>query len=256
MTARLADPPAAPTLATQISPMPPHPPARGRALRVAALSLLCLPTSVVLTFAVTGAFAAHAPALQARAGPPLFFATAFVCAATGGAAWAAAIARRAFAPAVRRRAAIGAGLGFGATTPVALWGLSTAESALLLRAQDGAVFRMHVVFGVIFPLAAFVVVLGAVGGLALGLRLGRAGARLALRCALAAWAAFALVALLMDRAGWRIGGPNAEARLTMLVVLGVGLVAATLVGGLTLGRSLPSSSAPSVSRRTTSEVAA
>ena len=233
-----------------------RPSPRGPAWRVAALSLLCLPPSVVLTFAITGAFAAYAPALQARVGPPLFFATAFVCAAAGGATWAAAIARRSFVPAMRLRVAIGAGLGFGATIPIALWGLSTAESALLLRAQEGAVFRMHVVFGVIFPLAAFVVVLGAVGGLALGLRLGRAALRLALRCAVAAWAAFALVALLMDLAGWRVGGPNAEARLTMLVVLGVGLVAATAVGGLTLGWSLRSSPARTVLPRTTSELAA
>jgi hypothetical protein len=140
--------------------------------------------------------------------------------------------------------------------PIALWGLATAESALLLRAQEGTVFRMHVVFGVIFPLAAFVVVLGTVGGLALGLRLGRAAIRVALRCALAAWAAVALVALLMDLAGWRVGGPNAEARLTMLVVLGVGLVAATIVGGLTLGWSLSTSAVRAGSPRTSSELAA
>jgi hypothetical protein len=39
-------------------------------------------------------------------------------------------------------------------------------------------------------------------------------------------------------AGWRVGAPDAEARATMLVVLSLGLVAATLAAGAVLGRSL------------------
>ena len=236
--------------------MPHGPTSRGPALRVAALSLLLLPTSVVLTFAITGALGAYAPAFQARLGPPLFWATAFVCAGAGGAVWARLVARRTRPAAATRRTSALAALGFGATVPVALWGLSTAETALLLRAQEGAVFRMHLVFAAIFPLAAFVVVFGAVGGLAAGMRLERGAVRVALRCAAVAWGAFLLVDLGMDLAGWRVGGPNAEARFTMLVVLGVGLVAATIAGGFALGRSLPASAPRAIPPRVSTELAA
>jgi hypothetical protein len=50
------------------------------------------------------------------------------------------------------------------------------------------------------------------------------------------------VALVMDRAGWRVGAPRAAERATMLVVTALGLVAAAVSGGAILGRLLSSSS--------------
>jgi hypothetical protein len=198
--------------------------------------LLYLPPSLGAAFAVVGAAGRVAPGLVERAGPPLFFAIVLACAAAGGAAWARALARRARPHA---SGALGAALGYGLTVPLALWGLTAAETALLLRAQNGGAVPMHVVFGLLFPAAAFVVVFGTVLGLALGRRRGSASAcGLALRCAAAGAGAFAGADVVMDVAGWRVGGPNAEARATMLVVLGLGLVAATLAAGAVLGRSL------------------
>jgi len=196
-------------------------------VRGAARSLLCLPPSLAAAFAAAGALGRVAPELQQRAGPPLFLAVVLLCAGAGGAAWGRALGGR----------ALGAALGYGLTAPLALWGLTAAESALLMRAQECATFPMHVVFGVLFASATLVVVLGAVLGLA-------RDARLAVRCAAAGALAFVLVDVAMDLAGWRVGGPNAEARLTMLVVLGVGLMAATVVAGGLAGRALGAAAQP------------
>jgi hypothetical protein len=145
----------------------------------------------------------------------------------GGAAWGRALGGR----------TLGAAAGYGLMAPLALWGLTAAESALLLRAQGGAAVPMHLAFGAIFPAATFVVVLGAVWGAS-------RDARLALRCAAAGALAFLLADVAMDLAGWRVGGPDAEARLTMLVVLAVGLVTATAVAGGLAGRALGAAAQP------------
>jgi hypothetical protein len=97
---------------------------------------------------------------------------------------------------------------------------------------------MHLVFGAIFPAATFGVVLLTTLGLGLGMGWRVRGVLVAFRCASAAAIAFALVDVLMDLAGWRIGAPDAEARMTMVVVLILGLVAATVAGGAVLGRAL------------------
>src|SRR5689334_14431579 len=103
--------------------------------RGAAWSLLCLPPSLAAAFATVGAVE--------HAGPPLFFAVVLLCAGAGGAAWGRALGGR----------TLGAALGYGLAAPLALWGLTAAESALLLRAQGGAAVPMHVAFGAIFPAA-------------------------------------------------------------------------------------------------------
>jgi hypothetical protein len=207
----------------------------GPALRGAALSLACLPPGLLLAFATMKGLDRVAPSLQDRLGPPLFFAVLAIWGAVAGAVWADRMAGHG---AARWRVRAGGGLGFGLAAPSAVWGLTAAESALLLRAQDGATMPMHVVFGVIFPAATFGVVLLASLGLALGAGQGRRGVRIALRAALAAGLAFSLVDVAMHLAGWHVGAPDAESRLTMLVVTALGLLAATLAGGAILGRAL------------------
>jgi hypothetical protein len=43
----------------------------------------------------------------------------------------------------------------------------------------------------------------------------------------------------MDKAGWRIGAPDAARRATMIVVTSLGALAAALAGGAVLGYFLP-----------------
>jgi hypothetical protein len=59
--------------------------------------------------------------------------------------------------------------------------------------------------------------------------------RLALTTGLAAAGAYFLVYLLMDFAGWKVGAPDAGKRATMLVVTGLGSLAAALAGGAAIG---------------------
>lgn len=216
----------------------PTPSPRRAALRGAALSLLFLPPSLAAAFATVGAVGRLVPGLPARVGPPMFFSIVMLCATIGGGLWGWALARGTVpAPAVRRLV-LGAAAGYGLAAPVAIWTLTAAETTLLVRAQEGMLVPMHVAFGAIFPFATFLVVLGTVLGVARALPGHAGGLRLALRCALSAAAAFFLVTVAMDLTGWRVGGPDAEARFTMLVVMGLGLVAATAVAGAVLGRAL------------------
>ena len=85
-------------------------------------------------------------------------------------------------------------------------------------------------FGLAAPMTLF--------ALGIGARLGADALATALRCAATAAFTFLAVAALMDAAGRRVGAPGAEARFTMVVVLGVGLIAATVAGGGVLGRLL------------------
>lgn len=122
--------------------------------------------------------------------------------------------------------------------PLALGGLTAAETELMRLAMDGREIPAHLAFGVLFAAATF----GVVGATTLLLGWGAgspgAAARLALRCAGAATLVFVCVDLGFDLAGWRVGAPGAEERFTMLVVTAVGVVAAALVGGGVLGRAL------------------
>src|SRR5438045_8609722 len=75
--------------------------------------------------------------------------------------------------------------------------------------------------------------------LGVGLRRTAAEQRsLALRAGLAAAAAYLVVYLLMELAGWKVGAPNAGKRATMLVVTGLGSFAAALGGGAAIGAVL------------------
>ena len=216
--------------------MTPLPPSRV-VPRSALATLVCLCGAVVPAFAAMGVVNRFLPALAERAGPVLFYVFVLVFSMLGGWVWARVLARVTGRPDARRIAAGGA-LGFGLAMPVALAGLTAAESELMRLAMEGREVPAHLAFGVLFAAAVF----GVVGAttLLLGLGAGSAGAaaRLALRCAGAATLVFMCVNLGFDLAGWRVGAPRAEERFTMLVVTAVGVVGAALVGGGVLGRAL------------------
>jgi len=112
--------------------------------------------------------------------------------------------------------------------------LGTTEPTLVARgATLGA--PIHTVFMAVFAAAVFCV--AAVGGGALGIALGsgRLAAQMGLGAGLASALAFVGVALLMDAAGWRVGGPDAAKRATMLTVTAIGILASALAGGAAIG---------------------
>jgi hypothetical protein len=146
----------------------------------------------------------------------------------GGALWGRAIGRLAGQGSNRRMAAAGA-LSFGPGVILAGIGLASLEVAIVERGR-GPDLPIHNVFTLLFVPAVFFV--AGLGGLGLGLALKRWALawQLAAFAGLAAGLAFLAVDLGMDALGWRVGAPGAAERATMITVLLVGSLGATLAG--------------------------
>lgn len=140
------------------------------------------------------------------------------------------------APDVRRAGWAGA-LSFGPTVMVAALVLTALEQRIVERGgAAGMSLPLHVVYGTLFVPVAFFVAAASAWIVGVGLR--RAAGeqrRLALTTGLAAAGAYFLVYVLMDLAGWKVGAPEAGKRATMLVVTGLGSLAAALSGGAAIG---------------------
>jgi hypothetical protein len=156
--------------------------------------------------------------------------------AFAGGLWGRHMARLAGA-ANARRAAWTAGLAFGPSTVLVGLSLAALEPVLVPRGA-GVGLAIHVVYTMLFAPATLVV--AAAGGFALGLGIRglRLGASLAARAGLSAALAFLVVDVLMDTLGWRVGGPDAGRRATMLVVTALGATGAALAAGTTIGHRL------------------
>lgn len=160
----------------------------------------------------------------------------------GGALWGALLARITGAGGRRRMAWAGA-LGFGPTVIAVAMALGALEGIIVERRQ-GPDLPVHQVFTLLFVPASTVVAAVGAWAVSVAARAGGRGTRVALFAGLAGGAAFLLVNLLMDAAGWRVGAPGAADRATMLTVAGLGALAAGLAGGAVLGRLLAGSEAP------------
>lgn len=211
-----------------------HPAPARAALRAALLTAASTGGSLALAFAATWLANRTLPAAMERLGQPAFYGILLLASLLGGLAWARGVAR------VTGRTGPGlrGALGFGLSTPAAVWALTAAEGVLQRLAQDGRVLPVHVVFAVLFTGATFLVVYPSVLLLGLALDERRRAARLAGRSAAAATLAFLGTTLLFDLLGWRVGAPGAEERFTMMTVMTVGCLLAALTGGAVLGRRL------------------
>ena len=214
------------------------PSSRALSLGGALDALLCLGGGFALAFPAVGLVNQLAPAFADRLGRTLFLAVLLLCCGAGGHLWAVRLRRRLGRPPARRWG-LAAALGFGLAGPLALYGLTGAESLLFARSRAGLPLPpMHVVFAALFAAAVCGVVGLTTAALGLAARLRARSLLLAARCALAATLAFLAVDLAFDRLGWRVGAPGAERRATMLVVLAAGVLAATATGGAVVARSL------------------
>jgi hypothetical protein len=110
----------------------------------------------------------------------------------------------------------------------------------------GARLPIHRAFTLLFVPTAFLI--AGVGGWALGrgLRDMALAWRLWWGAGLAAGAAFLVVNLVMESAGWVVGAPGADERATMLVVMFSGNLAAALAAGAVIGRALARHPAASI----------
>lgn len=160
---------------------------------------------------------------------------AFVAHVTAGALWGRSLSRVTGRGDPRRWIAAGA-VGFGLSSTLAVALLNEVEQRLVWFIVRS--YEVHLVFGASFTLAALLI--AGVTGLLLGLALGRwrLALQLTLSAGLAAAITFALVALLMDTLGMRVGGPGAEARATMIVVSLLGMWSAGIVGSIVIGQMI------------------
>jgi hypothetical protein len=136
-----------------------------------------------------------------------------------------------------RRVAWAAALAVGPSVVLVGVSLAAFESTLIPQSADASL-PIHVVFSLLFVPAALLV--AAIGGFALGsgARGVRLGASLAVRAGLSGGLAFLLIDLVMDALGWRVGGPHAGQRATMVVVTTLGTIGAALAAGGALGHRL------------------
>ncbi|HEX9292853.1 MAG TPA: hypothetical protein VF873_04130 [Gemmatimonadales bacterium] len=151
-----------------------------------------------------------------------------------GAGWARAMGTRVTGCADSQRLAWAGGLAYGPAVIAIGAVLGATEPALVTR---GAILGapIHIVFMAVFATAVFCVASIAGAGVGVGLRDSGLAMRLAGAPGVAAAAAFLLVALVMDTAGWRVGAPNAAKRATMLTVTALGVLAAAAAGGAAIG---------------------
>lgn len=149
-----------------------------------------------------------------------------------GALWGRSLARVTGHGEPLRWMAAGA-VGFGVVSTLAIAALNTLEQNLVWFLVRN--YETHMVFGVAFALAALVIAgsTGLILGLALGHR--RPALQLALGAGLSAALTFTLVAVVMDLAGMRVGGPGAADRATMIVVSLLGMWSAGIVGTVVIG---------------------
>lgn len=212
---------------------------RAPGVRAAALTLLYLGGSVVLSFPASSLATDVGARFGVRATPALLIGALLLCCGLGGLLWGRHLAG-AFGPRGRGwRMGAAAGLGFGLSAAAALRTLTGAEAMLLERELRGEpTMPMHLAFGLTFGLATFEVVAGTTLALLLAAGWRAAALPRALRIAIAGAAVFVAISAVMDFLGWRVGAPNAEARFTMVVVTALALVLATLTAGALLGRTL------------------
>ncbi len=206
------------------------------AIRTGWMTLAYLAGGMVLAFSVAlpmDALLVHAPE-PAKIAVAATLALAVMTLAAR--AWARAVSRAAGCGENRRIAWAGA-LGFGPVVIVTGVALALFEG-VIPESGSASALPVHVVFTILFVPATFLV--AGVAALALTWAVSNLASawRPAAMTGLAAAGAFLVADVVMDLAGWRVGGPNAAARATMLVVTTVGITAAALAGGAVLGASL------------------
>ncbi len=150
----------------------------------------------------------------------------------GSAAWGIAMGSIAQNGSRRRMAAAGI-LGFVPIT--ILWRLLCLGLEPIAVENFGARVPIHRVFTLFFVPTAFLIAGFSAWVIGLGLHDRRMAWKLGLGVGLTAAAAFLLINLGMEAAGWVVGAPNAAERLTMLTVMFAGDLGAALAGGGLMG---------------------
>lgn len=150
----------------------------------------------------------------------------------GGALWGRVMASLVGSGETRRMTWAG-GLSFGPA--VILTGLTLSALEVVLVERGGTRLPLHLIFTLLFVPAASFVAAASSFALGIALRNRRLAAKLALSAGLASGVAFLVVNLMMYALGWIVGAPGAAQRLTMITVLAMSSIGATLTGGAVIG---------------------
>ena len=153
----------------------------------------------------------------------------------GSAAWGILMGRLARFGNGRRMAVAGI-LGFVPITIVLAVALLSLEPIAV--EQLGSQLPVHRVFTLFFVPTAFLIGGASAWAIGRGLNDGTQAWRMALRVGLVSAAAFLVINLAMEAAGWVVGAPRAAERFTMLTVMFAGMIGAALTGGFVLGWTL------------------
>jgi hypothetical protein len=153
----------------------------------------------------------------------------------GGAGWGVLMGRISRVGEDRRMALAGL-LGFAPATLAMAFILLNVEAAVAEALE--ASLPVHRLFTIVFTLCAFSIAAIGTWAIGRGLRRPGLGLRLPLYVGLGSAAAFLVVNLTMEAAGWVVGAPRAAERATMLTVMFSGMLGAGLIGGGLLGRAL------------------
>jgi len=135
-----------------------------------------------------------------------------------------------------RRMAVAGILGFVPITIGLAMALLNLEPIAVERL--GAQLPVHRIFTLFFVPTAFLVGGASAWAIGIGLNDGTQAWRMAVRVGLASAAAFLVINLAMEAAGWVVGAPRAADRFTMLTVMFAGMIGAALTGGSVLGWTL------------------
>ena len=153
----------------------------------------------------------------------------------GSAAWGRAMAKVAGVPPTRRMAWAGL-LGFAPITILLAFSLLGLEPIAVER--FGETIPIHRLFTLLFVPTAFIISAVSAWAIGMGLRDKSLSRSLAWRVGLTGGAAFLVVNVIMESAGWVVGAPGAAERATMITVMSLGNLAAALCGGAVLGLQL------------------
>jgi hypothetical protein len=154
--------------------------------------------------------------------------------ALGSANWGRAMARLAGASPTSRMTWAGI-LGFAPITILVGFALFLVEPIAVK--QFGERLPIHRLFTLLFVPSAFIISAVSAWSIGIGLRDRRLARSMALRVGVSAALTFLAVNLIMETAGWVVGAPGAAERATMLTVMGLGNLAAAVVGGAIMGRT-------------------
>lgn len=204
-----------------------------------ALVGLILQAAIVLVFVIAVALAegllSHMARQMERIGQYIVIGLIVVCCGLGGALWAWIVARIAGLGKQTRVAWAGALYGPVAVASILL--LNEAEQ-YFVEGAGRTLLSVHIVFAIIFTLAAATTAGLVALAIGLALRDRRLAVKLAISASVTAGAVFLLADVVQDLLGRRVGGINAAATATMLTVMLVGNTLASMAASGVIGVTL------------------